>query len=118
MVGLAASGLQITAARPSIFFNHRIFKSAAATVFNSFNVPSSVRHSASFHVSSLHPFQQNLKSTSARNYATKANSEASEGKQASVLPIDLTGRFIYFFSIKVCLTLDCSKTMIFRWYWA
>lgn len=96
MVGLAASGLQITAARPSIFFTHRIFKLAAATVFNSSSIPSSVKRSASLHVSSLHPFQQNLKS--ARNYATKANSESSEGKQASVLPIDLTGRFIYLFN--------------------
>ncbi|KAL1831971.1 hypothetical protein ACET3Z_001622 [Daucus carota] len=92
MVGLAASGLQITAVRPSIFFTHRIFKSAVSTVFNSSNGSSSVKHSSSCHVSSLQPFQRILMSTSARNYATKANSEASDVKPASVLPIDLRGK--------------------------
>ncbi|XP_063935096.1 enoyl-[acyl-carrier-protein] reductase [NADH], chloroplastic isoform X2 [Daucus carota subsp. sativus] len=92
MVGLAASGLQITAVRPFIFFNHRIFKSAVSPVFNSSNGSSSVKDSSSCHVSSLQPFQRILMSTSARNYATKANSEASDVKPTSVLPIDLRGK--------------------------
>lgn len=93
MVGVAASGLQITAARPSIFFTHSIFKSAVANVLVKSNESSWVKLANSRHVSSVKHFQQNFKSNSAsfKNFATKAKTEVSENRPASVLPIDLRG---------------------------
>ncbi|KAK2997719.1 hypothetical protein RJ639_024858, partial [Escallonia herrerae] len=94
MLATAASGLQATAVRPSIFSTQRIFRAGAARVVVHSNKSSWAKLASSCYVSSMQCFQRNITTFPAKpeKYISKAKSEASESKPAAGLPIDLTGK--------------------------
>lgn len=93
MAATVACGLQITAARPSIFCTRRIFRTGVA---RSVDPHGSfwAKLSSSCQTSSVQHFHRNISSLPAKfeKFVTNAKSEASEKTQSSVLPIDLRGK--------------------------
>ncbi|KAA8528135.1 hypothetical protein F0562_035614 [Nyssa sinensis] len=94
MAATAISGLQITAARPSITPTHRIFKAGVASVGADFKGASWAKLASTCNISSVHHFQRSFTSSPAKfeKVVTKAMSEGVENKPASGLPIDLKGK--------------------------
>ncbi|KAK2969542.1 hypothetical protein RJ640_023800 [Escallonia rubra] len=94
MLATAASGLQATAVRPSIFSTQRIFRAGAARVVVHSNKSSWAKLASSCHVSSMQCFQRNITTFPAKpeKFVSKAKSEASESKPVPGLPIDLRGK--------------------------
>lgn len=94
MAATAATGLQISAARPSISSTNRIFKACAASVGADSKGISWARLASACHISSLQHFQRNFMSSSVKfeKVVTRAMSESGENKPASGLPIDLKGK--------------------------
>lgn len=92
MVATVASSLQVTAAARPFIFSKRVFRTSAAIAVDS-NGSSWPKLSSTFHISSLQHFPRAFTSVPAKSdkFVTKAKSEASEKKPASVLPIDLRG---------------------------
>ncbi|KAM7523329.1 hypothetical protein LguiA_013231 [Lonicera macranthoides] len=93
MVATVASSLQITAAARPFIFSKRIFRTSAAIAVDS-NGSSWPKLASTFHISSLQHFPRTFTSVPAKSgkFVTKAKSEASEKKPASMLPIDLRGK--------------------------
>ncbi|CAL5328634.1 unnamed protein product [Camellia sinensis] len=91
MAATAATGLQISAARPSISFTNRIFKACVTNVGADSKGLSWARLASTCHISSLQHFQRNFMPSPVKfeKVVTRAMSESSENKPASVLPIDL-----------------------------
>lgn len=94
MAATAATGLQISAARPSILSTNRIFKACAASVGADSKGISWARLASACHISSLQRFQRNFMSSPVKfeKVVTRAMSESGENKPASGLPIDLKGK--------------------------
>lgn len=94
MAATAATGLQISAARPSISSTNRIFKACAARVGADSKGISWARLASACHISSLQHFQRNFMSSPVKfeKVVTRAMSESGENKPASGLPIDLKGK--------------------------
>ncbi|OIT35545.1 PREDICTED: enoyl-[acyl-carrier-protein] reductase [NADH], chloroplastic-like [Nicotiana attenuata] len=94
MASTAASSLQITIARPSIFSTKRISSVCSTKFSTNTRKQSWNRLASSSHVSSVQHFWRNFTSTSQKleKVVTKAKSEADESKAASGLPIDLKGK--------------------------
>ncbi|KAL7199267.1 hypothetical protein ACSBR2_021535 [Camellia fascicularis] len=94
MAATAATGLQISAARPSISSTNRIFKACAASVGADSKGISWARLASACHISSLQHFQRNFMSSPVKfeKVVTRAMSESGENKPASGLPIDLKGK--------------------------
>ncbi|KAF5937180.1 hypothetical protein HYC85_024686 [Camellia sinensis] len=94
MAATAATGLQISAARPSISSTSRIFKACAASVGADSKGISWARLASACHISSLQHFQRNFMSSPVKfeRVVTRAMSESGENKPASGLPIDLKGK--------------------------
>ncbi|GMQ00679.1 hypothetical protein CsSME_00047660 [Camellia sinensis var. sinensis] len=94
MAATAATGLQISAARPSISSTSRIFKACAASVGADSKGISWARLASACHISSLQHFQRNFMSSPVKfeRVVTGAMSESGENKPASGLPIDLKGK--------------------------
>ncbi|CAL5437816.1 unnamed protein product [Camellia sinensis] len=94
MAATAATGLQISAARPSISSTSRIFKACAASVGADSKGISWARLASACHISSLQHFQRNFMSSPVKfeKVVTRAMSESGENKPASGLPIDLKGK--------------------------
>ncbi|KAI7991926.1 hypothetical protein LOK49_LG12G00784 [Camellia lanceoleosa] len=94
MAATAATGLQISAARPSVSYTNRIFKACAASVGADSKGISWARLASACHISSLQHFQRNFMSSPVKfeKVVTRAMSESGENKPASGLPIDLKGK--------------------------
>lgn len=94
MAATAATGLQISAARPSISSTNRIFKACAASVGADSKGISWARLASACHISSLQHFQRNFMSSPVKfeKVVTRAMSESGENKPASGLPIYLKGK--------------------------
>ncbi|CAL5433849.1 unnamed protein product [Camellia sinensis] len=94
MAATAATGLQISAARPSISSTSRIFKACAASVGADSKGISWARLASACHISSLQHFQRNFMSSPVKfeKVVTRAMSGSGENKPASGLPIDLKGK--------------------------
>uniref|UniRef100_A0A5B7ACQ0 Enoyl-[acyl-carrier-protein] reductase [NADH], chloroplastic n=1 Tax=Davidia involucrata TaxID=16924 RepID=A0A5B7ACQ0_DAVIN len=94
MAATAISGLQITAARPSITSTRRIFKAGVASVGADYKGASLARLVSTCNISPVQHFQRSFTSSPAKfeKVVTKAMSEGSENKPASGLPIDLKGK--------------------------
>ncbi|XP_059665172.1 enoyl-[acyl-carrier-protein] reductase [NADH], chloroplastic-like [Cornus florida] len=94
MAATMASGLQITAARPSISSTRRIFKVGVASIGVSSRGASWTKLASTCHISSAQYFQRSFTSSPAKfeNVVTKAMSGDSENKPSSGLPIDLKGK--------------------------
>uniref|UniRef100_A0A5B7AAM0 Enoyl-[acyl-carrier-protein] reductase [NADH], chloroplastic n=1 Tax=Davidia involucrata TaxID=16924 RepID=A0A5B7AAM0_DAVIN len=94
MAATALSGLQISAARPSISSTRRIFRAGVASVGADSKGALWAKLASTCHITSGQHFQRNFMSSSAKfeNFVTKAMSEGSENKPASGLPIDLKGK--------------------------
>ncbi|KAL3647630.1 Enoyl-[acyl-carrier-protein] reductase [NADH], chloroplastic [Castilleja foliolosa] len=86
----AASSLQITAAKPSLFSAQRLLRGGVANV----GINSLAKLSSACHISSGQLFNRTFTSSPAKfnKIATKAMSEPGEDKPATGLPINLKGK--------------------------
>ncbi|XAR62397.1 Enoyl-[acyl-carrier-protein] reductase (NADH) [Bertholletia excelsa] len=94
MAATAATGLQITAVRPSISSTRRLLKASVVSV-GAHTIGTSWTKLASIcHISSVRCFQCKFKSSPANfgNVITRAMSDSIETKHAAGLPIDLKGK--------------------------
>lgn len=93
MMGIGASALQITAARPSIFLTQRSIGVSMASFVHESDRTLSSKLTSSSHVSSVLKFKRSITTSSPRfeKFVTKSMSEASESKSTSQLSIDLKG---------------------------
>ncbi|KAK6164240.1 hypothetical protein DH2020_001104 [Rehmannia glutinosa] len=94
MAVTAASSLQITAAKPSLFSAQRILRGGVTNVGINSLGESWAKLSSVCHISSGQHFNRTFTSSSAKfnKVATKAMSVPGENKPASGLPIDLKGK--------------------------
>ncbi|KAL3850070.1 hypothetical protein ACJIZ3_011952 [Penstemon smallii] len=94
MAATAASSLQITASKSSLFSVQKVFRAGVANVSVKSRGASWEKLSSSCYVSAGQHFTRNFTSSAARfnKVVTRAMSEAGENKPASGLPIDLKGK--------------------------
>ncbi|KAL9263835.1 Enoyl-[acyl-carrier-protein] reductase [NADH], chloroplastic-like protein, partial [Drosera capensis] len=94
MAASAATGIQMTTARPCMSSsNNKLFKAGAAIFGSNFKVPTWVKLTSSSYISSTRPSSRSLSSLSMKTSTVvpKAMPE-STGKSVSGLPIDLKGK--------------------------